>query len=154
MLTRYELSPQELMLLNSELRPREKSLALSYLMLIGGHLGVHRFYLRRTVSAIIQLVLFLLAMAAYFGLVFTAEFNNDASGLFLGLTLLTGFPLFVWIVIDLFLIPRMVRDWNQRAEHDVLQQIEWLRQNPPPAREPMASPASAVQPAGYQPPQS
>ncbi|ANF95294.1 hypothetical protein AR543_04195 [Paenibacillus bovis] len=140
------------MLLNSELRPREKSLALSYLMLIGGHLGVHRFYLRRTVSAIIQLVLFLLAMAAYFGFAFAAEFNEGLRLPFLILMLVTGFPLFVWIVIDLFMIPRMVRDLNQQAEHEVLQQIEWLRQNPPPARESMASPTAAPQP-GYQPPQ-
>ncbi len=140
------------MLLNSELRSKEKSLALSYLMLIGGHLGVHRFYLRRTISAIVQLVLFLVAMVAYFGFAFATEFSEEATWSFLILLLATGFPLFVWVVVDLFLIPRMVSDLNQKAEQDVLQQIEWLRQNPPPAREPMAAPAPAPQ-QGYQPPQ-
>ncbi len=135
MLTRYELSPQELMLLNSEMRPREKSLGLAYLMLIGGHLGVHRFYLKRTATAIVQLVLFLIAALGYMVmLVSTAGFEeaHATPGVIVGLILFFGAaaPLFIWVVVDLFLIPGMVRGMNAQLEHEIIQQLEWLRHNP------------------------
>lgn len=134
MLTRYELSPQELMLLNSEMRPREKSLGLAYLMLIGGHLGVHRFYLKRTATAIVQLVLFLIAALGYIVMVTTSGFGEDEfnAGTIVGLILffVAGAPLFVWVIVDLFLIPGMVRGMNAQLEHEIIQQLEWLRHNP------------------------
>jgi TM2 domain-containing membrane protein YozV len=134
MLTRYELSPQELMLLNSEMRPREKSLGLAYLMLIGGHLGVHRFYLKRTATAIVQLVLFLIAALGYIVMVTTSGFGEDEfnAGTIVGLILffVAGAPLFVWVIVDLFLIPGMVRGLNAELEHEIIQQLEWLRHNP------------------------
>ena len=135
MLTRYELSPQELMLLNSEMRPREKSLGLAYLMLIGGHLGVHRFYLKRIGTGIAQLALFLLASFSYFLFIVTS--GGFESSDFIGfavfslvLFLITAGTLFVWIVVDLFLIPRMIRGLNAQLEEEVLKQLEWLRYNP------------------------
>ncbi len=135
MLTRYELSPQELMLLNSEMRPREKSLGLAYLMLIGGHLGVHRFYLKRTATAIVQLILFLIAALGYIVMmVTTAGFDeaNATPGVIVGLILFFGAaaPLFVWVVVDLFLIPGMVRGMNAQIEGEIMQQLEWIRNNP------------------------
>ena len=47
MLTKQELSLNELMVFSSELRRAEKSAAIAYLMLLGGHLGLHRFYLKK-----------------------------------------------------------------------------------------------------------
>lgn len=134
MLTRYELSPQELMLLNSEMRPREKSLGLAYLMLIGGHLGVHRFYLKRTATAIVQLVLFLIAALGYIVMVTTSGFGEGEVGIgtVIGLILffVAGAPLFVWVIVDLFLIPGMVRGLNAQIEGEIMQQLEWIRNNP------------------------
>lgn len=134
MLTRYELSPQELMLLNSEMRPREKSLGLAYLMLIGGHLGVHRFYLKRTATAIVQLVLFLIAALGYIVMVTTSGFGEGEVGIgtVIGLILffVAGAPLFVWVIVDLFLIPGMVRGMNAQIEGEIMQQLEWIRNNP------------------------
>ncbi|MFD1887070.1 TM2 domain-containing protein [Paenibacillus wenxiniae] len=127
------------MLLNSEMRPREKSLGLAYLMLIGGHLGVHRFYLKRTATAIVQLVLFLIAALGYIVmLVTTAGFEETeaTAGLFVGLILffVAAAPLFVWVVIDLFLIPGMVRGINAQLEQEIMHQLEWLRNHPQAAR--------------------
>lgn len=140
-LTKYDLSVNELMLLNSELRSAEKSLALAYLMLIGGHLGVHRFYLKRFGTAIAQLVLFLLALALYVILVVMVEmasydfYDYEWSGgpiAMLVLLILAGGTLFVWVIVDLFLIPRMVREWNERVERELLDELARMRAATPP----------------------
>lgn len=47
-LTKNDLSTNELLVLNLEMNKREKSLVLAYLMLLVGHLGVHRFYLKKS----------------------------------------------------------------------------------------------------------
>ncbi|WP_322907288.1 TM2 domain-containing protein [Paenibacillus campi] len=126
------------MLLNSEMRPREKSLGLAYLMLIGGHLGVHRFYLKRKATAIVQLVLFLIAALGYVVMVLGSGFSEHepTSAAIVGLVIfaIAGLPLFIWIVVDLFLIPSMVRSINAQLEHEIMQQLEWLRSNPQTAR--------------------
>lgn len=139
------------MLLNSEMRPREKSLALAYLMLIGGHLGVHRFYLRRIATAIVQLILFFIAAIGYVILIVGSDMDASDTVAIVGLIvmLIGGLPLLIWIIVDLFMIPRMVRQLNGQAEQDILQQLEWLRQNPPAPRQTSNS-APAQQPP-YQP---
>lgn len=131
-LTKHELTTNELMVLNSEMRSAEKSLALGYLMLIGGHLGVHRFYLKRMGSAVAQLVLFLLCVASYIGMYIVAMVRGEE--LFVPLLIVmiaTAVILFVWVVVDLFLLPRMIREWNEKAERDILEQIEALRRSKP-----------------------
>lgn len=136
------------MLLNSEMRPREKSLALAYLMLIGGHLGVHRFYLRRTATAIVQLILFVVAIIGYVILGVGSEMDEYGSAPVVGLIimLIGGLPLFIWILVDLFMIPRMVRQLNTQTEQEILQQLEWIRNNPQSTRQRETS-APSVQPS-------
>jgi uncharacterized membrane protein (DUF373 family) len=127
-LTKHDLTTQELMILHSEQRSAEKSLALAYLMLIGGHLGVHRFYLKRTGSAIAQLVLFLVCIAAYIGMSVVAAMREEEIILpLLVVTVAAAAVLFVWVVVDLFLLPRMIREWNDKVERDILDQIEAYR---------------------------
>ena len=123
-ITKSDLSLNELMILNSEMREAEKSLGLGYLMLMGGHLGIHRFYLKRYKSAIIQLVLFLTSTVSYFLFYLFFGINFEEIGIFfLVLMILTGGILFVWIIIDLFRLPRMTKEWNDRIEQDILEQI-------------------------------
>lgn len=128
-ITRYELSAQEIMLLQSQLRDEAKSLSLAYTMLLGARMGIHRFYLERTSTAIVQLVLFIFTILFYglFSLMTTLESNGGAIT-FAVLMILFGFALFVWIVIDIFILPRMVREFNAKIEYVVLERIEALRQ--------------------------
>lgn len=134
-ISRYELSAQEMMLLNSEMRGKEKSLGLTYVMLLGGHLGIHRFYLKRIPSGIVQLVLFLFTMIFYFLLAFMSIVESETGTMvFMIFMILFGLALFIWIVIDLFMIPKMVKELNDQTEAYILSQIEYLRQHPVPDR--------------------
>jgi hypothetical protein len=127
-LTKDQLTVNEMLILNSAMRDTEKSLALAYLMLIGGHLGVHRFYLKRIATAVVQLVLFILAFIFYVVFAVTAEVEGGPFMMLSGILLvLFGGTLTVWVIVDLFLMPRMVREWNQRAESEIMTQIYQLR---------------------------
>jgi hypothetical protein len=135
MLNKSELTTNELLILQSEIRNAEKSLGLAYLMLLGGHLGLHRFYLKRFVSGSIQLILFLVATVSYFSFIFLSEFGaSEMTVIILGIALvaLPGLTLFVWVIVDLFLLGGMVRDWNTEAERQIIQQLEQYRHQTQP----------------------
>ena len=81
-----------------------KSIFLSYVLwfFLGG-LGLHRFYLQRTGSAVILILLTIFSVAtalAYIGLV--------------GLVIVG-----IWLLVDLFLIPGMVNSWNNNLVNRV-----------------------------------
>ncbi|MBB3114718.1 TM2 domain-containing membrane protein YozV [Paenibacillus phyllosphaerae] len=123
--TKQELSLQELMILKSELKSAEKSTALSYLMLLGGHLGIHRFYLKRPGTGAAQLALFLVATIFYFVMAIASETSNETLVILsVILFVLPAIALFIWIVVDLFLLPGMIRSYNERIEQDILQEID------------------------------
>ncbi|WP_121616633.1 TM2 domain-containing protein [Virgibacillus halodenitrificans] len=100
-----QLTHEERMLVNSEVSRKGKNMLLSYVLLIFlGTLGIHRFYLGKTGSAITQLVLTILGwMTAIF---------------------LVGFLLIavvgIWLLIDLFLVPGMVESSNKELEEQVI----------------------------------
>ncbi|MDP4099299.1 TM2 domain-containing protein [Paenibacillus sp. P96] len=127
-LTKDQLTVNEMLILNSAMRDTEKSLALAYIMLIGGHLGVHRFYLKRIATAVAQLILFILAFIFYIVFSVTVEVEGGPFMMLSGILLvLFGGALTVWVIVDLFLMPRMVREWNQRIEDEIITQIYQLR---------------------------
>ncbi|MCL6456861.1 MAG: TM2 domain-containing protein [Gorillibacterium sp.] len=130
MTTKNDLSLKELLVLNSEARSMEKSLALCYMMLLGGHLGIHRFYLKRYKSAVTQLLLFLLAMSSYItSLIFTElDENNALFIVFIILFIITALALTIWVIIDLFIVPKYIRQWNAQVESDLINQIVQMRQ--------------------------
>ncbi|MBM7569127.1 TM2 domain-containing protein [Paenibacillus sacheonensis] len=124
MLNKQDLSLNELMLLNSELRRAEKSAGVAYLMLLGGHFGLHRFYLKRKGSGAAQLTLF--AAALFFYLISIVASASDSTSLMivsLTLCILPGLALFVWIIVDLFLLPSMLRAYNAAVEQDIIAAI-------------------------------
>lgn len=85
--------------------PKRIGRAYVLLLLFGG-LGFHRFYLRRTGSAVVMLAL----VVTYFVLLAVFWRSTSATEL-AGLVALT---VVVWEVVDLFLIPRMTRAVNRR----------------------------------------
>lgn len=123
MYSKNDLDITELLLLNSELRDREKSLAIAYLMLIGGHLGIHRFYLKRYASGTGQIVLTALTVFFYILGLASSVFSEGLSIFLFLLCVLSAFAIFVWIIVDLFLVPGMVREWNAQLEQQLLHQI-------------------------------
>jgi hypothetical protein len=127
-LTKQDLSVNELMVLNSELRDSEKSLGIAYLMLIGGHWGIHRFYLKRKKTAFGQLGLFLAAGLFYILSAVASVLQNDSFVIlcFL-LTALAAIALAIWIIVDLFLLPGMVKAWNSQVEKQLISRIAQYR---------------------------
>ncbi len=134
------LSTTELLILSSEMSKREKSLTLAYLMLLAGHLGVHRFYLKRPLSGAIQLALFVLALISYFVFAFMSAFESVAysdpysaplgfSIVFLVLTLLMGLALTIWVIVDACILPGMVKSWNAVLEQSLIDEIVAYRVN-------------------------
>lgn len=132
-LTKNDLSTNELLVLNLEMNKREKSLVLAYLMLLVGHLGVHRFYLKKIATGIVQLCLSVLAFVFYFVFAIAAGIESvespDSMGslVFLIPVVLFGLALTVWVIVDACLLPGMVREWNARLENQLIAQIAAAR---------------------------
>ncbi|MCO7126603.1 TM2 domain-containing protein [Sporolactobacillus shoreicorticis] len=92
------LSNNERLVVNSEVQKNGKSTGVAYafwffLSAVGGH----RFYLGHKGSAIAQLILTLTLVGA----------------------IVSG----IWAIIDAFLIPGMIRDFNQKVENEATQQV-------------------------------
>lgn len=94
---------QQQILIEQRISNDAKSPVVAYLLAIFlGGFGAHRFYLGKGFSGGIMAVLWLL------GFLFTFVF---------GLGLLLLFPLGIWVLIDLFLIPGMIeRDRNRMRD--------------------------------------
>ena len=81
----------------------QKNIGIAYVLLIVfGGMGLHRFYLERIGSGIVQFILWLAVIVSLL--------NSDS--LVLGgfqVLLIAGVPLGIWVLVDLFLIPGMAR---------------------------------------------
>lgn len=77
----------------------KKSLGVAYVLwFFFGSLGGHRFYLKRTASAVTMLLIFLISIPLSFVSIGVVGF------------VIVG----VWALVDAFLIPGMARDYNNR----------------------------------------
>jgi TM2 domain-containing membrane protein YozV len=105
---KQQLSQQQLTMVQSELEHKKKSVAVAYVLaiLLGG-LGAHRFYVRKTGTAVTQLVLTLLG---YLTMVILIGF------LFVGIV---G----IWVLVDLFLLHGYVKRLNEEIERDLIHQV-------------------------------
>lgn len=121
---KQDLSLDELMLLSSELRGAEKSSGVAYLMLLGGHFGLHRFYLKRKGTGAAQLALFISAFFFYFMiLIATGLESSPLTIVSVVLCILPAVALLVWILVDLFLLPGMIRAYNQGVQQAIIAEI-------------------------------
>jgi TM2 domain-containing membrane protein YozV len=93
-----QLEARELLLLESEVKNQGKNMIVGYVLwYFLGLVGGHRFYMGRTGTAIVQLVLSL----TVFGMVAT----------------------FIWWVVDAFLLHTWIKDHNRIVEDRVMDQI-------------------------------
>lgn len=125
--SKFELNAQELMILQSEMRREEKSLGIAYLMLLGGHLGMHRFYTRRQATGAVQLALFIATIAFYIMAGVVAILSEPLSMTFLAICGITFAVLTVWIIVDLFLLPKQVKLLNKWTEQELIRSIISMR---------------------------
>jgi hypothetical protein len=90
-----QLDTRELLLLDSELKTYGKSMLVGYLLwYFLGIFGGHRFYLKRTGTAVAMLVLSITII----GLIVTS----------------------IWWIVDAFLTYQMVKEENERVESSIL----------------------------------
>jgi TM2 domain-containing membrane protein YozV len=110
---KQQLSHQQLAMVQSEMEHKKKSMALAYVFLIFlGTFGAHRFYVGKKGTAITQLVLTLLGYLTLwlFGI----------GLIFLGIV-------WIWVLIDLFLLYGHVNRFNEEIERELIAQV--MRQN-------------------------
>jgi len=120
-----QLSQQQFFILESEMQKRRKSLPLTYVLLIFlGALGVHKFYLGKTKQGLLYLVLGVVGFISLLIGEFTGLISFGASGMLLfrfGLVCLG--ILVILLIVDLFTIPRQVRQANMAAENKIIDQL-------------------------------
>ena len=93
-----QLDARELMLLESEVKNQGKNMVVAYIMwYFLGIFGGHRFYMKRTGSAIAQLIL--------------------------SITIIGMFATFIWWVVDAFLLHTWVKDENRMIEGRIMDSI-------------------------------
>lgn len=107
-LLKQELDAKQLAIVQSELDNRKKSIVVAYLLwfFLGG-LGIHRFYIGSTGPAITMLILWI------FGWLLLIIYI----GIFLFIAL------YIWVLIDAFLLHGNVNRINQGIERDIIQQV-------------------------------
>lgn len=99
------LTNEERMLVNSEIQTRGKNTLLAYILLLFlGTLGIHRFYLDRTATAVAQLVL---TVVGWMTAILVVGF------FFLAIV-------WVWMIVDLFLVPAIISEENDKLEKKVI----------------------------------
>jgi TM2 domain-containing membrane protein YozV len=108
MLLKSELDTKELLLLESEVKNQGKSMLVAYVLwYFLGIVGGHRFYMKRTGTAITQLVL--------------------------SITVVGMIATFIWWVVDAFLLHTWVKEQNQAVESRILEQIKANKNSQPAA---------------------
>lgn len=107
----YEISTEQLLLIEARVANEKKSVGLAYLLwFFLGALGIHNFYLGKILLGLFEL----LGGGVAIGLLVTGALAGGAAG---GLAFLGILCLIVWgaaYIVDLFLIPRRVRLHSQR----------------------------------------
>ncbi|WP_245833084.1 TM2 domain-containing protein [Oceanobacillus timonensis] len=103
------LSTQEKLYVNSEIERKGKNIVVAYLLAIFlGTLGIHRFYLGKVGSAVSMLILWIFGIITTFILI---------GGVVL-------FALGIWVIVDLFLIPGMIKQNHNQIEVEVTRNLE------------------------------
>lgn len=110
-----QLDTQEKALVEAQVNNNKKSLVVAYVLLLFlGQVGAHRFYIKGvSIGAIGQLILGVLGWLTVW--------------IFIGYIFL--FIVGVWVVIDIFLIPGMVRDHSEKLKEEFAKELLRSNQN-------------------------
>ena len=107
------LSTQEQILIEQRVTNEAKSVGAAYLLwFFLGTLGAHRFYLGRTGSGVVQLLLFVLGWLTTF--------------IVIGIALLAA--LGIWWIVDAFLISAMIAEQKQEIRQRLTDEALWANQ--------------------------
>lgn len=100
-------SLQAEMLVEQKVANAKKSTGVAYLLwLFLGGFGGHRFYLGKTGTAVVQLIITLIGCFTIFPLIITG----------------------IWLLIDAFLIPGIIQASSEKARHEARLEVAMLQQ--------------------------
>lgn len=123
-----DLNAQELAMLSTEIERRKKSRAVLWVLwLFTGTIGGHRYYLGDKGRALLQTIVFILAIVLGFSLIASAE--NEVEALIYGpmaLFMFLSVPA-LWAIIDAFFIGRRLARKNEEIEISIIKQIKSMR---------------------------
>jgi TM2 domain-containing membrane protein YozV len=123
-----DLNTQELAMLSTEIERRKKSRAVLWVLwLFTGTIGGHRYYLGDKGRALLQTIVFILAIVLGFSLMASAE--NEVEALIYGpmaLFMFLSVPA-LWAIIDAFFIGRRLARKNEEIEISIIKQIKSMR---------------------------
>lgn len=103
-----QLTQQEVATVTSELEHRKKNMVLAYVLwFFLGSFGVHNFYIGRNGLGVAQLALCVTGLLL--------------SILIIGIFLLI--PLWIWVLVDAFLIYGYIQNYNQEQERRLIQEV-------------------------------
>ena len=123
-----DLNTRELAMLSTEIERRKKSRAVLWVLwLFTGTIGGHRYYLGDKGRALLQTIVFILAIVLGFSLMASAE--NEVESLIYGpmaLFMFLSVPA-LWAIIDAFFIGRRLARKNEEIEISIIKQIKSMR---------------------------
>ncbi|RUS46110.1 TM2 domain-containing protein [Cohnella sp. AR92] len=101
-----QLDTKELLLLESETKSQGKNMVVAYILwYFLGYFGGHRFYMKKTGSAIAMLIL--------------------------SITLIGMIATFIWWIVDAFLLHNWVKEHNRQVEAKIVNQLISAPKQPP-----------------------
>jgi TM2 domain-containing membrane protein YozV len=101
-------SLQAEMLIEQKVANAQKSTGVAYLLwfFLGGF-GGHRFYLGKTGTAVAQLIITIVGFFTLIPLIVTG----------------------IWLLVDLFLIPGIIREHSEKVRHDARLEVALIQEN-------------------------
>jgi len=101
-------SLQAEMLIEQKVANAQKSTGVAYLLwfFLGGF-GGHRFYLGKTGTAVAQLIITIVGFFTLIPLIVTG----------------------IWLLVDLFLIPGIIREHSEKVRHDARLEVALIENN-------------------------
>ena len=133
-----KLTLEELEYVQKEVNTNTKSLLVAYLLAIFlGPLGIHRAYFGKKKSAILKAIISLLGATAFLMIILnmnTLDLSAKITGEILAnhATLAIAFVLptlisSIWFVVDLFLIPKWKRTWDENNKNKAVEEVVQAR---------------------------
>ncbi|MDR6608212.1 TM2 domain-containing protein [Pseudomonas synxantha] len=101
-------SLQAEMLIEQKVANAQKSTGVAYLLwfFLGGF-GGHRFYLGKTGTAVTQLIITIVGVFTLIPFIITG----------------------IWLLVDLFLIPGIIREHSEKVRHDARLEVALMQEN-------------------------